>query len=235
MKQIKKVFYGVLFIAGAALLIAGSMGYLENFGVWNILSAIVLLSIFVEGLVKLHFGTMVFSVAIFFLINDKWMGMENLPVWPVLAAAALLTIGLHILFPKAGRKYGRFGHFHQNEGCVEYATSENGENVKCEVAFNEAVKYINSQELCNLDTECAFGSLKVYFDKGPLKNGEARVKAESSFGSTIFFVPEEWKVVMDADTAFGSAKESGHGNPQGENILYISADVAFGSIEIKYI
>ncbi|MBE5874375.1 MAG: hypothetical protein E7287_08210 [Lachnospiraceae bacterium] len=249
MKQVKKIYWGIMFIAMAALLIAGSMGYLKGFGVWNIIATIILGSSFLSGLFKLEFGNMVVSAAIFLWINDEWLGIGKIPFWPLFGAAILLTIGLHILFPHAGKKHKWHKHIasHVNNGIhvnvndgenkahVEYTTSENGEVIKCEVAFSEAVKYVNSMELCRLETECAFGSLKVYFENDTLKNGEAWVDAESSFGSTIFFVPASWKVIMDMDTAFGGAKETGHCNPNGENVLHISGDVAFGSLEIKYV
>lgn len=237
MKSMKKLFWGILFIVSAILLVVWGMGYLENFGIWSILASIVLAGIFIEGIIRMKFGMMMFAVAIFFIINDKWLGLGEIPTWIIIVAAVLITIGLYIIFPNARRKNKWVhNHFGAEEWKKEYISGEgSGEKVHFEVAFSEAVKYINSSQLCFLHTECAFGALKVYFDDTALKEGTAMAEVECSFGTTIYYVPSSWTVITDIDCAFGGCEEKGRCNPSGENTLRIVGDVSFGSLEVQYI
>ncbi len=236
---VRKVFWGLLFIAGAALIVAGSMGYLEEFGFWTVIGSIVLVGVLVEGILHRSFGVILFSVAFFLLLNDQWMGFEDLPFWPVITAALLGSIGLSIIFPHKktwknwSESHGFSHHVGSNQAHCELGGD--GENVHCEVCFSEGVKYIKSQEINSLSTECSFGSMIVYFDDTALKNGTAQVHTETSFGSTVMNVPSTWKVELNIESAFGGCNEKGHCNPDGQNVLYVHGEVSFGSLQIRYI
>ena len=233
MKKERKWYWGILFILGAVALIAGAMGYMKEFGFWNIFLSVVLIGWLIEGIYKRSFGGILFPIAIFVIINDEWLGLPEISPWPVMVAAVLATAGLSILFPHVKRKK----HIYPEFGCKEEYVREGmeGEELHCEVSFNEAVKYVNSSTLRSLHTECSFGSMKIYFDNEALKNGVATAYAETSFGSTIYYVPSTWRVVMNVETAFGSGEEKGRCNPTGENTLYINGEVSFGSMVVQYV
>lgn len=236
MKQGRKWFWGILFILGAVALLAGAMGYMKEFGFWTIFVSIVLAGWMMEGIYKRSFGMVLFPIALLVIINRKWIGIPEVSPWYIILAAVLATVGLTILFPNVRRKKKQYSSFYTNGSSEEYVHAGiEGEEIRCEVSFHEAVKYVNSGTFSRLHTECSFGSLKIYFDNGALKNGVAEAYAETSFGSTIYYVPSTWRVVMNVNSAFGSSEEKGRCNPLGENTLYVSGDVSFGSVVIQYI
>ncbi len=236
MKKGRKWFWGILFILGAVALLAGAMGYMKEFGFWTIFVSIVLIGWMVEGIYKRSFGMVLFPVAIFVILNAEWLGLSGISSWTIILAAGLATAGLTILFPNVRRKKNKYASFTIDASNEEYVHEGiGGEEIHCEVSFNEAVKYVNSGAFSRLHTECSFGSMKVYFDNGALKDGVAAAYAETSFGSTIYYVPSTWRVVMNVDSAFGSCEEKGRCNPMGDNTLHINGEVSFGSMVIQYV
>lgn len=233
MKNGRKIFWGVLFILGALALLVSQLGYLQGFGFWNILFTIGLIGAVVDGIFHKNYGLILFGLAFLVIVNDKLLGMESITPWPVLGAALLGTIGLSFMFPNHKWNKHIGGNWTRNEDRT--TQGEMGEMIRYECSFGEAVKYIDSQELCNVDAECAFGSLSIYFNNAVLKNGLGMVNAECSFGNLVLYVPSDWKVELNVQTAFGAAEEKGRCNYNGSNILRVSGDVSFGALEIRYI
>lgn len=235
MKKGKNIFWGVLFVLGAAALLVGQLGYLEKFGFWTVLFTVGLIGFLADGIFHRSFGMILFSLAFLAILHDKLLGIEMLTPWPVLGAALLGTIGLNIIFPRAQRwkKHVQKSHGGSSGGnAAEYA---DGEQVRFECTFAEAVKYVTGRELSFAKLENSFGSLSVYFDNAGLKNGMASVDVECSFGSIVLYVPADWRVTLDVESAFGGVNQKGKCSPNGENCLCISGEVSFGSLEIRYI
>lgn len=241
MKRIKSLFWGILLIAGAVFLIAGGMGYFENFGFWTLFSMIVLGGVVLDGLTHRNIGKVMFGVAVFCIVNRKWLGLEELSVWTIIFAAMLISVGLKMLFPAFFKKKNHIFHDKRlPDGLNEYENMnvENhagGEKIYYGVNFGDGVKYIDSSGLKRLKTECSFGCMKVYFENTGLKEGEARAEVDCSFGTTMYYIPADWNVIVDIDCSFGGCQEFGNCNPYGDNTLHIIGDVSFGSLEIHYI
>ena len=232
MKASKKVFWGVLFLLAAVAVIAGGMGLLEGFSFWTVLFSVGLIGFLVEGIFHRNCWSILFSLAFLAILYDEQLGIQAVTPWPVLGAALLGSIGLSILFPNAKwKKTATSSSFCQDVN----GSPLDGELVRYEVSFGEAVKYITSRELADAHLECSFGSLSVYFDNATLKNGEAQVHAECSFGSMVLYVPSDWKVVINVSNSFAGVTEKGHCNPNGTDTLYIHGEASFGGIEIRYI
>ena len=231
-KKAKKVFWGVMLLLGAVALLVNKMGFLEGFGFWSILFSIILVGIFVDGLVKRSFGQILFSLAFLVIVNDELLHLEQITPWPVLGAALLGTIGLNILFPR----FGKGAHISVNGKTRSKVDSENreGSRISYENCFGESVKYITG-EVSDVNIESSFGAMQVYFSDAVLKELRANAHVEVSFGSAVLYVPSDWKVVLNMDTAFGSTNEKGSCNPDGENVLYVSGEVSFGELQIRYI
>lgn len=241
MRRGKKIFWGVLFILGAVALIIGKLGYLGDIGFWSIFFTIGLLGFLVEGIFKRKYGTILFSLAFLIIVNDKFLGLEAITPWPVLGAALLGTIGLNILFPgkyKISKHIGGTKHLLPEEIIIdndECDDSEDGEEVRYEVVFGNAMKYVTSKSLSSVRGECVFGDLNIYLDNADLKNHQAEVRAEAVFGDIVLYVPAGWSVIQQVDTVFGSVNENGHCTPDGVNCLYVRGDVVFGSLIINYV
>ncbi len=237
MENARKIFWGVLLLAGAVVLIVERLGYLTwgGIGFWNILFSVLLVGWFIDGIVRLNYGMILFSAAFFVIVNDRLLGLEAITPLPVLGAALLGTLGLNLIFPTKNR-YERHWKKHRTgiESGVRGETLD-GEEIHYEVNFNESVKYVTSQHLSYAHLESSFGSLTVYFGEAQFMDGEAELKADVSFGSMVICVPRTWRVTMKMDTPFGSAREQGHCDPNGENHLDIYGTVAFGSLEIHYL
>ena len=240
MKSIKNIMWGLFFLLAAGFVIVGSMGYFGNISVWTIVFSCFLAIWFVNGLVRLSWGNMLFPLAFGAILYDEVLGIEKLTPWPVLVAALLGTIGLSMIFKS---KENRFPKKRVKEmvdewkadGTVVEEMDTDDTTFNCEVAFGSAVKYVNCQQLRKGCVENSFGNLVLYFDNALLHNGFAEVKVETSFGKTILYIPKEWCVEVKITKAFGSSSEKGKCQVESENRLIINGEVAFGNMEIVYI
>ena len=237
-KQFKKVFWGILFLLGAAALLLGSLGYLNGLNFWSILISIAILGLLGDGILKRSFGQILFSLAFLIIVNDRLLHLEAITPWPVLGAALLGSIGLHILFPHHHRySVPKTPHHPGGTGFSGGNAEEfvSGEEIRCETAFGYAVKYIVGQNISRIFLESSFGNLEVYFNDAVLKNNRAEVFIECSFGNMELYIPSGWNVVMNVRRSFGSLEETGHANLSGANTLFLEGDVSFGHVEIHYI
>lgn len=234
MKKSKNIFWGIIFILGAVILIVGQMGFGEGIGFWKILATLVLAGILVDGIRDRSYGRILFPIAFLIIVYDEFLGLEAITPGPVLGAALLATIGLEFLFPQ--KKRGHYMNIVKGE--KEDPFGENvlsGEEICFSNTFGESVKYLSGKEISLVELENCFGSLNVFFDKAVLKNGEANVYVKNSFGSTVLYIPSEWRTVMNVDTTFGEVDEKGHSNPTGDIILHIHGKVCFGELQIHYL
>lgn len=237
-RQVKKVFWGILFLLGALALLLGKLGYLEGLGFWSVFFSVILFGILIEGILKRSFGEILFSLAMLIIINDELLHLEAITPWPVLGAALLGTIGLNIIFPKRKQWKGHkgFQHFHEI-----YEDGENngeilcGEEIRYEVSFGDAIKYISGQGVSRIFLESSFGNLEVYFNDAVLKDNKAIVAAECSFGNMELYVPAGWRVVINVENSFARVEESGYGDPNGENTLFVEGEVSFGHMMIHHV
>ncbi|MBO5337963.1 MAG: hypothetical protein J6A94_12635 [Lachnospiraceae bacterium] len=234
MKNGKKVFWGVLFLIGAVALLVGKLGYFGGLNFWTILITIGLIGFLVEGIVDRSFGMILFALAFLIIVHDKLLGLEAITPMPVLGAAFLGTIGLDMLFPKKKwKKHMNMEHKAINEETKEQ--SMDGEHVYFQVTFGEAVRYVTSNNLKNVNAQCNFGSLEIYLNNACLKEGQAVVNVDCSFGQTVLYVPGNWNVVQQAKATLGGIEEKGYHSPDGQNTLIVAGSVSFGAIEIRYI
>lgn len=234
MKINKNLTWGIFFVLVAAFVLVGSMGFFGDISVWTIVFASGLLLWFINGLVKLSWGNMLFPLALAGILFDEALGIEKLTPWPILAAALFGTIGLNLLF-KTHKKNGvPFVEFNRN-GTVVEEMSVDDMSFDCEVAFGSSVKYINCKQLRSGKIETSFGNTVLYFDNAQLCDGYATINIETSFGKSTLYIPKEWNVEVKVTKAFGSLEEKGKCALDGFNKLVINGEVSFGSIEIVYI
>lgn len=254
MRDRKNVFWGILFLLGACAVIAGQLGFLEGIGFWSILFSLVLAAVLIRGLVRRSWGMILFSIAFLCIVNDRFLGIEKLTPWPILGAALLGTIGLNLLFPGRSRKHmnrHRIGMKNSSpvSGDADGSASEDtedssyeirigddgAESIRCEVNFHSCVKYLKSSALQHVRLENSFGSLVLYFTDCALWQRRGAVDVEVSFGTTELYVPASWDVICNVSSSFGGVNEHGRPALASEDVLTITGDVSFGSLEIHYI
>lgn len=91
-----KVFWGILFLLGAAAFLVSRLGLFEGISFWSILFSIGLAAVLINSLFKGSWGGILFSLAFLVIVNDELLGLEAITPVPVLGAAALGTIGLNL-------------------------------------------------------------------------------------------------------------------------------------------
>lgn len=234
-----RIFWGILFLLGAAAFLVSRLGLLdgvEGISFWSILFTIGLAAILINSLVKGSWGGILFSLAFMVIVNDKFLGLEEITPWPVLGAALLGTIGLHLLFPRFRRRksYKILAGGEHVKGDVI-----TGDRVSYENAFGSAVKYVTG-EIAQVNLDNSFGAMEVYFSDAILKDHTTHVTIDCAFGKVTLYVPRGWKVVNNTTAAFAGGIENNAERNEGdslsaENILYLSGEVAFGALSIQYI
>lgn len=239
------IFWGLVFLLGAALFLAGKLGFLKDIGFMSIVFTIGLTAFLINGLVRRSFGIILFALAFLVIVNDERLGLEAITPWPVLGAALLGTIGLKLLFP------GFHKHRAKRHGGRVIAEHRSGETVSYENSFGSVVRYVPA-EILNVRLDNSFGSMEIYFSDALLKGHVVNVDVDSSFGNVTLYVPKEWEVMNNAKQAFGSVKavelsfgfeqtaqDSTSANPaeaSGEkNTLYITGEISFGALVIEAI
>lgn len=221
-----KAAWGILFLLGAAAFLASKMGLFEGIGFWPIVFTIFLTATLIKGLLRLSWGSILFSLACLVIVHDEFLELEAITPWPVLGAALLGTIGLNLIFPRSYR--ARICRSASDR------TRRNGMSFSCENAFGSSVKYITGEiEMVNLEN--AFGTLEVYFTDAVLKGHEARVYVDSAFGKTCLYIPGGWKVVNEVEAEFAGSYCGSAGGEAGEDTLYLAGNVAFGQLSVQYI
>lgn len=237
----KNVFWGIFLLAAAAFIILGGLGYFGEVSGWTIIFAVLLLTWFVESLIKLRWGGMMFSLAFGAILFDEVLGIEDITPWPVLFAALLGSIGLNMIFKKKPVKRS-FVDFDiesngkiRNSGSLSDVQIEEDEMFRCQISFGSSVKYVNSKSLKLVDLENAFGSLMVYFDNAQIGDGKAVAKVDNAFGKMTLFIPKEWDTKVEVTKSFGNVTEIGRPTGESGNVFVIRGESSFGQLEIQYI
>lgn len=237
-KQFKKIFWGILFLLGAAALLLGRMGYLESVNFWSIFFSIVLVGLLVDGILNRSFGEILFTLAGLVILNDEILRLEAITPWPVLGAALLGTIGLNIIFPKHLKYKNHQASPYPLKGSRPGQNTQefvSGEEIRCGASFGHSVKYITGRDISRIFLESSFGNLETYFNDAALKNNRADVFVECSFGNLELFIPADWNVVINIRRSFGSVEKFGIGNPSGGSTLFLDGTVSFGHVAVHHI
>ena len=240
MKVRKNIIWGVLCILAAVALVVNQLGYFKELSFWNILFSVVFIASGIDGIIKKSWGKILFSIAFFIIVNDQLLHLEKLTPWLILGVALLCTIGLNMIFPlKHKITYKKLW----KESVIvsdwsemdEQRMTEDGEVVQQDVIFGNCVKYIKSQELSSVNTDCVFGEISIYLTEATLKNGRAKIYMDVVFGHVNIYVPSTWTVSTNGDNVFGRISSCGICVANGENKLQICGDVVFGEVLIHYV
>lgn len=230
-KNGEKIFWGLFFILGAIFILVSRMGYFEEIGLFTLFLTVLLAALLIKSIRHIEFTGILFSLAFLAILYDKPLGIEELTPWPVLGAALLGSIGLEILFHN-NKRYKERHTFHGNckmvdiadESCINYGTT-----------FGSSIKYVNSEDFRQLNLDCTFGAMQVYFDHAVIQNGSAELNLRVSFAGVDLFIPKEWHVINHATAVFGGIDEKNHPQTTGTPILTLTGSVAFGGVEIHYV
>lgn len=234
-----KLFWGIMFIAGAALLLADRLGYwstVQSFTAVGILITIFFIWMILQGISQRNFFLILFGISLIAIQYDKPLGITAITPWTLLSAALLASIGLTILFPtKKFTKNGNFSNFEFTDKGEKVFEEQDGEVIHFKSSFGECVKYINTDALVNVQLDNTFGEMKIFFDNAVIKNGVADVNVSNSFGETILYIPKTWNIENHVKNSFGTVKFEGMQTTQGCPTLRIYGSVSFGEITVVFI
>lgn len=237
--SMNKLFWGLLFLLGAAALLLNRLNYWPTFhhlSVFKIIVTIFFIWMILEGIRHRNFFCILFGIALIVIQYDDLFYITALTPWTLLSVALLASIGLTIIFPK---------RYHSNIGAnVEYEYQDvgkrdfNGQNdeiLHFENSFGSSIKYVNTDALVSASFQNSFGEMKIYFDNAIIKNGVADINLEISFGNAILFIPKTWNIEKHIKTTFGSLREQNMNQSQGCPTLRIYGEISFGEATIIYI
>ena len=97
----KSILAGFAFIGIAVLIIVTSLDLLQGIGFWTIFLTVAFAFCFVEGVVDLSAGSIIFSIAFLYMIWDKPLKLPQIPAVSLLLAALFATIGIDLLLKRA--------------------------------------------------------------------------------------------------------------------------------------
>ena len=237
--SMNKLFWGVLFLLGAASLILNRLDFwptFHHFSLFDILYTLFFVWMILEGLRHRNFFGILFGLAFIAIRYDKLLHITAITPWTLLSAALLASIGLTIIFPKHNYFGGNaFNGFKFADCGQKQFSEEDGETIYFRNSFSSTTKYVNTDSFVNASFQNSFGEMKIYFDNAIIKNGVADINLDVSFGEAILYIPRTWHVENHLKTTFGGVKEQNTSQSQGCPTLRIYGEISFGEAVIVYI
>lgn len=233
----KNVYWGLFFIIAAIIIILNQTGLLGGTNIFSLIITLLVIPVILKSIRYLNFGGILFPLAIIGILYAEPLGIEYLTPWPILGVALFLSIGLSFIFPQHHFKRWE-NHFRENDFSEEWVAEnvEESEVINMGTKFSGSVKYINTDNLKNVNIHCSFGGMKVYFDHANIQGEEANIRVDVNFGGLELFIPKEWNVIYNTDNAFGGIEEKNRSQiTENSKKIRLTGKVNFAGITIIYI
>ena len=242
--SVKYILFGLFFIIVGACIIgkaAGVLPEIDNIAMLQILLALLLVPVFVEGFVHLIFSCIFFPVAIWIIIFDKQLGLEWMTPWPVLGAAVFLSLGCSLLVPRNIKWMKRqwngdtlMDRYENQEHWTDEEMPENSD-LKMNTRFAGSSRYINSEDFRSCDITCSFGGTKVYFDKAVIQGKSANIRLKAEFSGVELYIPKDWTVKNMLRCKMGGLEEKGDkGADKSGKFVVLTGETNFSGVTIYY-
>jgi predicted membrane protein len=229
----RDVFWGLLFILAAVLLILNQFGFFVEIGAFEIVATVILAGIIIKSISYLNFWGIMFPLALICIIYDDQLNITKFTPWPALLTALLFSIGLSILFK--GHKRWWWHSPHHNSFCSRVINDKDDNIVECSTSFGECIKYVNSDNFIKANISCSFGEVKVYFDNALIPSGKADINLSVSFGEAVLFIPKTWKVINEAHVFLGDMEGRDNNISETSPVVTIRGNISFGDAKIIYV
>ena len=238
----KDIYWGLLFLIGAILIIVSQLGFVTGVGFFGIAASVILAGIMIDSLIHLNFGGILFPAAFICIIFAEEWNITSLTPWPVLLTALLGSIGLSILFRKPGKWHHNncaqgWDHEwnHEKEHFDTIINEPDGNVVDCSVSFGSSIKYINTDQFERANINCSFGAMKVYFDHAAIQNEQAVIWMDVSFSGVELYIPKTWNTVLQVNTSLGGLSEKNRKEASNSPTVIIKGNIKFAGVEIIYV
>ena len=232
----KKIFWGILLIALAGLLLLDAFGVWEplaekigKISIWAMICGAVLLLYIIRSLMHWKISRIFVPCALLFMLFEENIavvcGLSKMNIinnWILLLVAVLLTVGFAMIFPAKKVK---------KMGCCRSISTETVGNY-AENSLGRAAVYIDSETFSPSHVENNLGASYVYFKNPEAYTGNGVLYIENNLGSLVLHIPSAWCAKISVENHFGSLQA-----PTKENglLLHIKGENNLGSIRIVYI
>ncbi len=184
-----RIFWGVVLIGAAALLILNGLGVDLGYGVnvWRIIGGVLCLACIVDRVAERRFTDIVIPLAFLFLIFEPTIAhaigrpdddLNLISTWTVILAALLLTVGLKVIF-------------REKSGIVT-----SGKLGSSSVYFDGAD--LSDAEICD-----NMGTVQAYVTNPEAYEGNGKITISDNMGSVKLHLPSNWNVVANCHDNMG--------------------------------
>lgn len=229
------IFWGVVLVLLAVLIIVSEMGFVEGIGFWTVVFSVIFGAMLIRGIIKFDMTQILFSLAFLCIAWDDVLGIEAITPWPVLLAALLGSIGFSMIFGGKKKKIYKEKFRSSHNATCDTVEQDYGEEVKCAVSFGSIVKYIKSENLKTVNASVSFGSASIYLDNAKAPSGEVVINIDSSFGGVELFVPKNWFVTNNMQNSFGGIDIENNNNGANEVNVILIGSASFAGVSVTYI
>ena len=187
-KSTSSIFWGIVLVAAAVLLILDGVGVELGYGVsvWRIILGAACVAWFAGSIIKRRFTDLIFPLAFLFLIFEApiahALGKEDnnlISNWTVLLAALFLTIGLKFILPK---KTG---------------------GVKISGKIGSATLYFDASDLSNVRITENVGATNAYIVNREAYTGGGMIYVSENVGAVTLHIPGDWAVTVNRHDSIG--------------------------------
>ena len=243
--NVKYILFGLFFIIVGASIICKALGVIpeiDNIAMLNILLALMMVPVFVEGIIHVIFSFIFFPIAIELIIFRVPLGLEAITPWPVLGAALFLSLGCSLLVPRNIKWMKRqwngdtlMDRYEGGENWTDENMPDGMSDLKRNTRFAGSSKYINSEDFRNCEISCSFGGTKVYFDKAVIQGNSANIKLNAEFSGVELYIPKEWTVKNLLRCKMGGVEEKGERNAaKSGKFVVLTGDTSFSGVTVYY-
>lgn len=232
--KMKDLFWGMLFIVAAVLIIVDRLGIFTDISVFEIVATVALAAIILKSLKKMNFWGILFPAALICIIYANEWNITELTPFPVLLTALLGSIGLSMIFKN--NKWWNHRYYSKKEEHFDQVINQpDGNIVSCSASFGSSMKYINTQNFERANIKCSFGAMKVYFDNAVITSGRAVIDLDVSFSGVELYIPKDWNIINEVNTSLGGMEEKNRRTDSVSPTVTMTGNVSFGGVEIIYI
>jgi|GEM_PF-3314833 len=229
----KRIFYGILLILCAVLVIMSGMGVLPGLTSKRLIPTLIFGLLTLACAVHKDIILSLLFAALLFNVYKDMLGFEKISGFLVVLAAILLGAGLKLIFR---RKNPSITLNINSEDCDSYGSDgedyESNGILREKASFSSKVRYVNSNDFKSALFEVNFGNLSVYFNNDDIPGGTAEINVDLNFGNIELFVPRDWeiddKIIYSFSTHKGTRVNSAFGGP----VLRIKGSCDFGSLSV---
>lgn len=231
------IFWGVICIAAAAMVLLSAFGFLENVKISTLFFTVIFAATLIRSLVKRNITGTIFSIAFLTIVYGRQFHIKQLNAPYILLAACLLSIGLQMIFysHRVKRQMKRCGEQFYTSTASENHTDNGSASENfffCRNSLGGSTRYVHASSLETAEIQNSFGETTVYFDNVQLSEQGATIRVSNSFGETTLYIPSEWNIITDISCAFGNVKIPPETITANTPQVKIIGSVSFGECNI---